>query len=184
MRRLSALLVLLLSSFTASAESFFQDATIGIAVISQSADVSISGSGDSNATSESGIGMGVYLEKYDQKKYRYNATFSIIGYDDFDIYGLVASADYILPLNYNFSAFAGVSAGAAMQNYTSISDSAVAPVYGVQFGGILYVSDQLMLELGYRIRPTSLETEVEIPAGTVVEVDDLSEAYLNILIGF
>jgi len=82
--------------------------------------------------------------------------------------------------------FGGVAAGAAGQKYSdsSFSDMSLAPVYGAQLGGIMFVSDSLMLELGYRLRLTNLETEITTIPASIDTVDQLNETYLSLILSF
>ena len=57
-------------------------------------------------------------------------------------------------------------------------------VYGAQLGGIVFISDNLMLELGYRLRLTNLETEISTAPGTTETIDQLNETYLSLVVSF
>ena len=102
------------------------------------------------------------------------------------ITSLTAAADYLMPVSSNLALFGGVAAGVAGQKYSdsSFSDMSMAPVYGAQLGGILFVSDNLMLELGYRLRLTNLETEITTLPASVDTIDQLDEAYLSLILSF
>ena len=167
------------------AESFFDNSIFGIAVINQSVDIEVSGVGQSATTSESGTGLGVYLDKYYKGKYRFNGTLSYIPYDRFDIAQLMVSADYLMPLNEQISFFAGLAGGSALQKYSdaSISDSALGLVYGAQLGGIIYINKNIMLESGYRFRPANIETQIEATS-QISTINDMSEFYFSILLMF
>lgn len=164
-------------------EPFFSDLSYGIMFISQSVDVT--NSATTTTSSESGSGIGIYADKFYQNQYRFNGTLSYVSYDNFMITSLTAAADYLYPINANVALFAGVAAGGAGQKYSgsSFSDMSMALVYGAQLGGIMFVSDNLMLELGYRLRMTSLETEITTPASTD-SIDELNETYLSLIISF
>lgn len=175
---------MLFCSSALHAENFLDNTILGVAFISQNVDTEISGTGVT--TSESGSGLGIYLDKYYKRKYRFNGTLSYITYDDFDITQLMVSADYLMPVNSSISFFGGGSIGGAIQTYSdaSLSDSAIGLVYGVQLGAIGYISKNLMLEAGYRLRPTNIETDIVTSPGTTATVDDLSETYISILLMF
>ena len=189
LRSLIAVCILGLSINTAQAgdlmDELFSNLLIGVAVIDQSADVSMTSGTTTTTSSEDGSGFGIFADKYYKGKYRLNATWNYVDYDDFYISSLTASADYLFPYNANITFFTGGTIGGAMQSYSdaSVTDSAVGLVYGVQVGGIGYVNKHLMLELGYRLRPTDLETDFEA-TGATGTVDELSEMYLSILLMF
>ena len=88
-------------------------------------------------------------------------------------------------MNDNFTLFAGATAGIASQSYSDASagDMAVALLYGVQLGGIMFVNNNLMLELGYRLRTTDLETEFTT-TGTTATVEEINETYLSLILSF
>jgi len=178
--------VLLLSS-NVNAKGVFDSSIFGIAFISQSADIELISSGSVITNSETGSGFGLYLDKYVKRKYRFNGTLSYVTYDAFDIAQLMLSADYLMPINGRVSLFGGLALGGALQAYSdaSFSDGAIGAVYGAQLGGIMYVNDGIMLELGYRLRPASgIETEVLSITDTITSVTDLSEVYFSILLMF
>ncbi len=186
MKKVISIVLLLGISVNANAESFFDNAIFGISLINQNVDIEVSSSGSSVTGSDSGSGIGLYLDKYYKRKYRFNSTLSFINYDTFDISQLMFSADYLVPVNATVSFYGGGSLGGALQKYSdsSISDSALGLVYGVQLGSIIYINKKLMLELGYRFRPTSIETDITSIPGTVTTINDLSESYFNILLMF
>jgi len=184
MKKISVVLFLIFTSINVNAESFMDNTILGIAFINQTVDIEATGT--TLTGSDSGSGLGIYLDKYYKKTYRFNGTFSYVTYDDFDISQLMVSADYLLPISPEISFFGGVAAGGALQKYSdaSLSDAALGLVYGVQTGAIAYINKNIMLELGYRLRPTSIETEVVISPGTVVTINDLSETYISLLLMF
>lgn len=166
-------------------EPFFSNLSYGIMFISQSVDVTNNTGTTSTTGSETGSGIGIYADKFYQNQYRFNGTLSYVSYDNFIITSLTAAADYLYPINANVALFGGVAAGGAGQKYSSssFSDMSMALVYGAQLGGIMFVSDNLMLELGYRLRMTSLETEIITPASTE-NIDQMNETYLSLIISF
>jgi len=184
MKKIYVVFILLFTSINANAENFMDNTILGIAFINQSVDIEASGT--TFTGSDSGTGLGIYLDKYYKKTYRFNGTFSYITYDDFDISQLMVSTDYLLPMSPEISFFGGVAIGGAIQKYSeaSISDAALGLVYGAQVGGIAFINDNIMLELGYRLRPTSIETEVTSVPGSVLTIKDLSETYFSILLMF
>ena len=186
MKKLSAIIILICAPMVSHAEGLLNNAVLGVAIIHQDAEIEVSGNGGSASSTENGTGIGIYLDKYEQQKYRYNGTFSFISYDNFDITDLVLSADYLLPVNHNVTFFGGAAFGGAIQKYSdaSLGDAALGAVYGVQVGGIAYMSENFILEAGYRFRPTKLETEVDAPSGTLVTVSDLSSTYLSLQLKF
>lgn len=166
-------------------ENFFDNLSYGVILISQSVDVTVDDGTTSVTDSESGSGIGIYADKFVRGQYRYNGTLSYVSYDDFTITSLTVGADYLMPMSSSFALFGGVAAGGAGQKYSDagFGDMALGLVYGAQLGGILFVSDNLMLELGYRLRLTDLETEITTPAATTT-IDELSETYLSLVISF
>lgn len=170
----------------AKEESFFSGLSYGIMFISQGVDVTNDTGTASTTRSETGTGIGIYADKFYQNTYRFNGTLSYVSYDNFMITSLTAAADYLYPINANVALFAGVAAGGAGQKYSdsSFSDMSMALVYGAQLGGIMFISDNLMLELGYRLRMTSLETEILTTPASTDSVDQLNETYLSLIISF
>ena len=77
------------------------------------------------------------------------------------------------------------TAGVAGQSYSdsSAGDMAMALLYGVQVGGIALVTNNLILELGYRIRATDLETEYTSTT-TTSTIDKMNETYLSLILSF
>ena len=167
-------------------ESFFSNMSLGLVFIGQSVDVTNKNGATSTTSSESGSGIGIYADKFIDGNYRLNGTLSYVSYDNFIITSLTASADYIVPLNPSFALFGGLAAGGAGQKYSnsSFSDMSLAMVYGAQLGGIVFISDNLMLELGYRLRLTNLETEISTAPGTTETIDQLNETYLSLVVSF
>ena len=167
-------------------EPFFSNLSYGIAFISQSVDVTNTSGALSSTNNETGSGIGIYADKFYKGKYRFNGTVSYISYDNFSITSFTAAADYLMPINSSLALFGGVAAGVAGQKYTdsSFSDMSMAPVYGAQLGGIMFMSDSLMLELGYRIRLTNLETEITTIPASIDTIDQLDEAYLSLILSF
>jgi len=186
MKKTAILLLMLGVVPMLQAESFFDNTVIGLAFINQRAEVELSGGGTAVTFSETGSGLGIYIDKYYSQRYRINGTLSYVGYDDFDIAQVIFSGDYLLPLNENLSFFAGAALGVATQQYSdaSVSDSALGGVYGLQAGGIFYINKYIMLEAGYRFRPTRIETEIAELPGTLSTVTDLSESYLSLQLMF
>jgi len=184
MKKIYVVFFLLFTSINVNAENFMDNTILGIAFINQSVDIEATGTTLSG--SDSGTGLGIYLDKYYKKTYRFNGTFSYITYDDFDIAQLMVSADYLFPMSPEISFFGGAAIGGALQKYgeASISDAALGLVYGVQTGAIAFINDNIMLEVGYRLRPTSIETEVTSLPGAVVSINDLSETYISLLLMF
>ncbi len=158
---------------------------IGVAVISQEVDQKIASGGSTVNATDDGSGFGIYADYYYQNKYRFNGTISYVDYTSFYITTATVAADYLIPVNANFTLFGGATAGGAGQSYSdaSASDMSLALLYGVQVGGIMFVNEHLMLELGYRIRSTDLETEFTT-SNTTVTVDEMNETYLSLIITF
>ena len=184
MIKICVVLFLLLTSINVNAENFMDNTILGIAFINQTVDIEVTGT--TLTGSDSGSGLGIYLDKYYKRIYRFNGTLSYVTYDDFDISQLMVSADYLLPISPEISFFGGAAVGGALQKYSdaSVSDAALGLVYGVQTGAIAYINNNIMLELGYRLRPTSIETDVENIPGAVVTINDLSETYISLLLMF
>lgn len=169
-----------------SAEGFLDNAVFGVSLVNQTLEIEVGGSEGASSYSQTGTGLGVYMDYYYRPRYRFNATLNYLAYDDFDIAETIVSADYLYPLNDTFSFFAGLAGGVAMQKFNDagIGDAALGIVYGAQLGGFLYINENLMFEAGYRMRPTDIETEVGIPSGTTTNVTDLSESYLSVMMKF
>ncbi len=186
MKKHIALLLMSVIAPATQADGIFDNTIIGLAFISQSAEIEVNGVGQNASFSETGSGLGLYIDKYYNRTYRVNGTLSYVSYDNFDIGEIIFSADYLLPINENLSFFGGAALGAATQKYTDagVSDSALGAVYGLQAGAILYISKSIMLEAGYRFRPTSIETELARTQGDISTVTDLSESYFSLLLMF
>lgn len=184
MKKISAVLFLIFTSINVNAENFMDNTILGIAFINQTVDLEVTGT--TLTGSDSGSGLGIYLDKYYKKIYRFNGTLSYVSYDDFDISQLMVSADYLFPVSSEISFFGGAAVGGALQKYSdaSVSDAALGLVYGVQTGAIAFINDNIMLELGYRLRPTSIETDIASVPGAVVTINDLSETYISLLLMF
>ncbi len=180
MKKISLMFFMLLISKSVYAGNF------GISFISQSVDIENTTSGVITNSTDTGTGFGLYMDSYFKRKYRVNSSLSYITYDTFDVAQLMFSADYLMPVSSRISFFGGLAVGGALQTYSdsSFSDGALGAVYGAQLGAILFVNDSIMLELGYRLRPSSgLETEIVVDSSTTT-VTDLSEGYFSILFMF
>ena len=68
----------------------------------------------------------------------------------------------------------------------SLSNTSIGSLYGAQLGGIAFLSNGVMLELGYRMRMSNIETELLNPGGPsdISTVDELDETYLNLILSF
>jgi hypothetical protein len=167
-------------------KSFFSNLSYGIMFISQSVDVTNDNGTTSVTNSESGSGIGIYADKFYKQQYRFNGTLSYISYDNFIITSLTAAADYLVPVSANIALFGGLAAGGTGQKYNNsgFGDMSLALVYGAQLGGIMFVNDNLMLELGYRLRMTNLETEITTTPVSTDTIDQLDEAYLSLVFSF
>ena len=190
-KRLLLTSILIISSSNTLAENTLY----GIAFISQDITQEIKPtSGSSSQVETSGSGIGIYADLFYQNKYRFNVTLSYIGHsaintDDFNFTSLTASADYLIPIDSSFTFFTGVTAGGASMTFdgSSISDAAFGTLYGAQAGAIILLPANIMLELGYRIRPAQIETDIVDGSGAVTatsSVDELSETYLSLIITF
>ena len=186
-RYLSIFGLLLLSNISQADQLFY-----GIAIISQqlTQEVSVISPASTTTVKDTGSGLGLYADYFYKGHYRFNGTVSYIDYDNFNLASLTASADYLIPFDSSLTFFAGVTAGGAAMKYSSASvgDTSLGTLYGIQTGAIVFLSNGLMLELGYRFRPANIETEILNPATKVLEatstVDELNETYLNLVISF
>ncbi len=169
-----------------SAEGFLDNAIMGVSLVNQTMEIEVGGSEGSSEYTETGTGLGVYMDVYYRPRIRFNGTLSYIAYDDFDILETIVSADYLLPVNDTLSFFTGLAGGAAVQKFSDsgFGDAALGLVYGAQLGGIIYINEQWMFEAGYRLRLTDIETDIAVPAGTTTTVNDLSESYLSVIMKF
>jgi len=178
---------LLCIPFNSQAEGLFDNLFYGVAVLNQSVDIQVDTGTSSDSSSESGSGIAIFADKYYQGTYRFDGTVSFTSYDSFDIYMATASADYLFPYNAQLTFFAGGTAGGAMQKYSDsgLADSAAGLVYGVQGGGIMLVTDRIMLELGYQMRFTDLETEFTSSSVTAkAKLDKINQFYLSLYLFF
>ena len=166
---------------TANADQLFY----GIALINQkiTQDVKVISPASTMTVKDTGSGLGIYADYYYKSSYRFNSTLSYVDYDNFNMSTLTASADYLFPIDSSFTLFTGITAGGAAMKFSdaSISNTSFGTLYGVQAGAIVFLSNGIMLEFGYRLRPASIETELLNPAGTST-VDELNETYLNLVL--
>lgn len=162
----------------------------GMALINQqiTQDINIASSASTITLKESSTGLGIYADYYFKGNYRFNGTISYIDYDDFNITSLTAAADYLIPVNPKFTLFAGITSGGAAMKFSnaSLSNTSIGSLYGAQLGGIAFLSNGVMLELGYRMRMSNIETELLNPGGPsdISTVDELDETYLNLILSF
>ena len=179
-------LFFVLASCNLYAESFLDNAIFGVSVINQDINLEVKQPGNTLNLTESGTGVGVYLDKYYAGKYRFNSTISYVAYDEFDLASLSLSADYLVPFNKELSFFVGVSGGAGMQQHAeqSVSDASVGLIYGVQLGGIAYLSKQVMAEIGYRQKSANIVTDVTAANITETVINEVDEIYLSLLLMF
>ncbi len=186
MKSYKQIFILFLFSGNVLASGTSSETHYGISLMQQTAELEIIHSLGVDRKTENGTGIAAYLEKYYSTKYRLNASLGFISYDEFYILESILSIDYLMPLTAKSRLFAGISTGAAMQTFENAdaSDGAVSFIYGVQLGAMSYFEYDKMFELGFRLRPTRLETNVEQPQGTRVEVDSLNEIYVNFWVKF
>jgi len=186
-RYLSITGLLLISNITYADQVFY-----GIALINQQITQKIQTvSPASLATAkDTGTGLGLYADYFYNGDYRLNASLTYIGYDTFTFTSLTASADYLFPVNSGFTLFTGITAGGAGVKFSDagVSEMSLGILYGIQAGAIAFLSNGIMIELGYRIRPADIETEILDPTTKVLiatsTIDELSETYLNLVITF
>ncbi|MDH5473189.1 MAG: hypothetical protein OEY87_03630 [Gammaproteobacteria bacterium] len=177
--RAASLFLLFLITGNSHADALFW----GISVINQEINLTVNDGTNSTTATDDGSGFGIYADSYYQNKYRLNGTLSYVDYTSFNITSATASADYLIPVNAQATFFMGATAGGAGQVYSGsgVSDSAFAALYGLQTGAIMLLGNSVMLELGYRLRYTNLETEF---TGTTITstIDELNETYLSLTI--
>lgn len=173
-------------SFALSAERFLDDLSFGVSVLRQESSLTLTTAGNNTHYTDDATGIELYAEHYHQGKYRYKGSFAYIAYEGFDITEAVISADLLMPLNPQFSLFAGAAGGAALQQFpdAGVSDSSLGLLYGGQLGGIYYLNRHFMAELGYRLRLTHLETEVNDANNSFIKFDQLDEIYISLLLMF
>jgi len=160
--------------------------SFGVSVVRQESSLSLTTAGNNIGYTEDATGVEFYAEQYHLGRYRYKGSLIHMAYDGFDITELVVAADYLIPMDTQFSLFAGGAAGVAMQQFsdTGLSDSSSGLLYGVQLGGIYYLNKHFMTEFGYRLRQTSLKTEVADASNSRIELDQLDEIYISMLLMF
>lgn len=178
--------LLVAPSAVLSANSFFDELSFGVSVVRQEASLTLTTAGNRIGYTDDATGIELYTEYYHQGKYRYKGSLVHSAYDDFDIIELLIAADYLMPVSPQFSLFAGGAAGTALQQFpdTGLSDSSSGLLYGTQLGGIYYLNKHFMAELGYRLRLTSLKTEVADASNSRIELDQLDEIYISLLLMF
>jgi len=162
---------------------YFEDNYLfGASYIHQFADLRA----ERGSASETGNGFGVYLDTYVKHQYRIKSTLGYIHYNAFDVTELVFSADYLIPIENSFSAFAGVALGVASQKYqdSSLGNAASDSIYGTQAGVIKYIDNSHLLELGFRQRNTGIQTVVDSIPVSQITVKSLNEVYISVLFMF
>ena len=186
MKKIIRILFLFLLSSSTQAGSILDDVVFGASLIKQDVNLTINSSGSAVNRNESGTGIGIYIDKYYKRQFRFNSTFSYVGYDSFDLSQLTVSADYLVPLNQKVSFFAGLSGGGGLQKYSDagISDASFDLIYGAEIGAIAYVNSNLMVESGYRKKLSNIETEVTSVSGMSTALDEVSEFYFSFLLMF
>jgi hypothetical protein len=169
-----------------AAESFIDELNFGVSAVRQESSLTLKTAGNNIRYTDDATGIELYAEHYHLGKYRYKGSLAHIAYDGFDITELVAAADYLMPLSPQLSLFAGGATGAALQKFprAGMSESSSGLVYGAQLGGIYYLNKDFMAELGYRLRLTSLKTEVNDVNNSFIEFDQLDEIYISLLLLF
>lgn len=177
---------LLTPSTVLSADGLLDELSFGVSVLRQESSLTLTTAGNHISYTDDASGFELYAEHYHQGKYRYKGSLVHIAYDEFDITELVAAADYLMPLSPQLSLFAGAAAGVAVQQFSGagLSDSSSGLIYGAQLGGIYYLNKYFMAELGYRLRLTSLKTEVDDASNSRIELDQLDEMYISLLLMF
>jgi hypothetical protein len=189
-RLLLASVLLLISSNALAGNTLY-----GITFISQSITQEITpASGSSSLLETSGTGFGLYIDTFYDDTYRVNTTLSHVTHTDlnttdFTFTSLKASADYLIPVNASFTFFMGATIGGAAMVFdeASISEASLGTLFGGQVGGIVLLPANIMLEFGYRILPTKIETDIVNTSGAVTStssIDELSEGYLSLVILF
>ena len=186
MKQLLNSLLLVLAVNSVQAEGILDDTVFGMSIINQNVSSTINISGNAANVDDSGTGFGIYLDKYYKRTYRFNSTLSYVGYDLFDLAELSLSADYLVPLNQKISLFVGLSVGGGMQKYSDsgMSEASFGFMYGVEIGGIAYMNRNLMMELGYRQKNTSIETGVTSSSNSLATLDEIDELYLSFIVMF
>jgi len=186
MKKLICILLCLFFASSIQAASVLDNIVFGVSLIRQDVNLEINTSGSTVNRSESGTGLGVYIDKYYKRKLRFNSTFSYVGYDSFNLAELTVAADYLVPLNRKVSFFAGLSGGGGLQKFSDsgISDASLGLIYGAEIGGIAYVDSNLMLESGYRKKISNIKTEVTSVSGTNASLDEVNEFYFSFLLMF
>jgi len=171
------------------ADYFDDNYIFGISLIRQYAETELTNNAtatelaNNSTTSDKGSGLGLYLDLYIEHTFRFNSTLSYVNYDQFDILGMTGSIDYLIPVTTNFSLFAGAAIGGATQKFDSdvFRESAASALYGGQLGGIKYLSDSNLIEIGFRLRETDL---VATNTTTTTTIYNLNEFYFSLLFMF
>lgn len=166
------------------ADSGFDQLLTGVALMSQQANIEIDDAGSISQLSENGTGFGIFADKYLNGEYRLSGIISFVDYTDFYVMSLAGSADYLMPITAQYAGFVGAGLGLSSQNYSnsSVSESALAMSYGAQLGMIAFVSNQLILEVGYRLRATDLKTD--FLSGRTGTLDEITESYISMIFTF
>ena len=179
MHRITCFFILLLIANTSQADRIFW----GISAISQEVTETINNGTTTTTTTDDATGFGIYADIFYQNKYRLNGTISYVDYTSFSLASATASADYLIPVNPQATFFLGASAGGISQTYSSagLTDSAFSGIYGLQAGAIMLITNNIMIEAGYRLRYTDLETEF---SGTSITstIDELNETYISLIL--
>lgn len=179
-------LLLLSVSGTLKAEFYGDNLLFGVSLIRQYAEMETLVTGATSSLSETGAGLGFYLDKYVQRNFRINGTFSYVVYSEFDVIELMFSADYLIPANETFSFFVGVAGGGIGQKHMNAvaSDYALGGAYGAQFGAMKFINENIMVEMGYRYRQSNITTDVGTTVESRITLEQVNEFYFSTLFMF
>lgn len=175
--------ILFIFSLPVYAGSFWDNLRYGIAVINQNQSLELNSGGSISTSSQSSTGFAVFAEKFRHQKYRFSGSLGLTSHPDNKIYNATVSADYLYPIDGRTALFGGVAAGGAGQQFdgASFSDISLGLLYGAQLGAAFYINRHLTIDLGYRLRITSLETKIA-SSSDVITTTGLDEIYLGFVI--
>jgi len=179
-------ILLLCLSVEVRAEYYGDHVLLGLSMIRQTVDMQSNNNGVISEISESGNGFGLYFDKFYQYQYRFSGAISYVTFNSFAVTELMFSADYLIPVDETMSIFAGLALGGVAQDFNDAaqSDLGIGLGYGAQLGGMKFLSENVLLEAGYRLRISDIATDFGAISQSSIVLDKFNEFYISVLLMF
>ena len=183
MKFLLKALMLCAISLPVYASGLLDNLRYGIALVNQNETLELKSGGTVASASHSSSGFALFAEKYYRKKFRFSGSLGLTSHPGNKIINATLSADYLYPIDGRTALFGGLAAGGAGQQYdgSSLTDMSMGLVYGAQLGALFYINHYLSIDLGYRLRISSLKSEVTGTSDTITATG-LDELYVGFVI--